>query len=135
MLDRYNLIHMSFPEGTIADTVVAIIIGCCPVFASLIPKTSRANRVTYDTHGYVRQSPNPSQASAPPSTSAPNGVRLKSLLSSKSRKTGTANRSLFEDEHGSQEELAKVRSDGRGIRVTTQLRQEHERRMAAKSSV
>ncbi|CAO2652282.1 Nn.00g005650.m01.CDS01 [Neocucurbitaria sp. VM-36] len=119
----------------LSNYLTAVIIGCCPVFASLIPKTSSSNRVSYDTQGYVRQLGSGSNPSAPESTSASNGVKLKSLLSSKNRKAGTGNGSLFQDEHGSQEELAKSRNDGRGIRVTTQLRLEHERRLATKSTL
>ncbi|KAH7371560.1 hypothetical protein BKA66DRAFT_423769 [Pyrenochaeta sp. MPI-SDFR-AT-0127] len=125
---------------TIIECSTAIIIGCCPVLASLIPKFSTSSRESEDGQGYVRQSANRSDGSAPPGSTpakAPKskGIKLKSLISSKSRKTGTRNRSLFEDDNASQEELAKSRTGGTGIRITPQLRREHERRMAAKADV
>ncbi|KAK1916497.1 hypothetical protein P3342_004316 [Pyrenophora teres f. teres] len=112
---------------TIIECSTAVIIGCCPMFASVVPKgrTPPVNPVSYDSHGYVRQSPNRSNESG--------SHRLKRMMSSKNReKTGgktMENISISRTGHDSQEELPERRTRGTGILITEELREQHEQRL------
>jgi hypothetical protein len=102
----------------------AVIIGCCPMLASVVPKgwTRPSDRASYNTQGYVQQSPNQSDETASKSH------RLRNMHSSKSRR----NRSEKTSEHvsvASQDELPERRTGGTGIRITDEMREQHRRRM------
>ncbi|KAF2850315.1 hypothetical protein T440DRAFT_532115 [Plenodomus tracheiphilus IPT5] len=116
---------------TMIECSTAIIIGCCPVLAVLIPKSKTpGNRVSYDASGYVRQTP------SRPNGSASNSHRLRAMMGPKNRTVGiSTNRSAgAEDPNASQEKLPERRNDGKGILITRELREEHERRTAAQAN-
>ncbi|KAL6711709.1 hypothetical protein ACN47E_004643 [Coniothyrium glycines] len=117
---------------TIIECSTAVIIGCCPVFASLIPK-SRASRVSFNASGYVQQSAGRSNGTGS------NNYRLRNMLRSKDRKKGPPSNSLgsnsmFAVGNNSEDELPPSRVNHTGIKLTPELRREHERRMAASQS-
>jgi len=109
------------------NTPLAIIIGCGPMFASVVPKgrSQPTIPVSHDSRGYVRQSPNRSNESG--------SHRLKRMLSSKGReKTGGKtldNISISRTGHDSQEELPERRTGGTGILITEELRKQHRQRL------
>ncbi|KAL1799355.1 hypothetical protein ACET3X_003392 [Alternaria dauci] len=114
---------------TIIECSTAVIIGCCPVLASVVPKrrTRPSNSVSYDTQGYVRQSPNRSGEDAPRSHG------LRNMLSSKSREKGSektsGNISISRTGHESEEELPPRRTEGAGILITEEIREQYMLRM------
>lgn len=91
----------------VLETSIAVIIGCCPAFAALISTRRRAKRE--HPHGYVKQSGGSSSKSN-------FGLKLKTIVSSKSRSTADT---LYNPSNSSQEQLASVG----GITVTTDLHQ------------
>lgn len=91
-----------------ADTITAVIIGCCPAFAVLI--NSLRTRVTYDSQGYRRQT---NDGSGPSENSK---VQLRTLRDLKARerdqRLGLQTGELhWADAHSSQEQL-KASHDG-----------------------
>jgi hypothetical protein len=114
---------MNMNPSAQANFFSAVIIGCCPVLASVVPKGRLSNRISYDTQGYVRQSPNRSTHSH----------RLRDMLSSKSREKSnektSENISMSRTGHESVEELPERRKGGTGILITAEMREQHELRM------
>jgi hypothetical protein len=111
------------------DTLLAVIIGCCPVLASVVPKrrTRPSDTVSYDTQGYIRQSPNRSGEGAPRSHG------LRNILSSKNREKSSeknsGNISISRTGHESEEELPPRRTEGAGILITDEIREQYRLRM------
>lgn len=79
-------LHTTSISLLLLTLTLAVIIGCCPMLAALIPKSENpSHRVSYDVHGYVRHSASRSGGSAP------NGLKLGSVKSStKSSKKQTS---------------------------------------------
>lgn len=98
--------------GEVTDTGLAIIIGCSPAFAVFIRKRlNSSKKPSYDAHGYLKHPTN-------------EDVKLKSIVSAKSRAKRDHQDPYWHDAHSSQEELAK--SAGR-IVVRTTMHQDDER--------
>jgi hypothetical protein len=104
--------------------LLATIIGCCPVLASIVPKGRPSNRISYDTQGYVRQLTN---------RSASHSHRLGNVLRSKSREKSSEKASedisMSRTGNESVEELPERRKGGTGILITAEMREQHELRM------
>ena len=112
-----------------ADVLLAVIIGCCPMLASIVPKrrTLPSSTVSFDTQGYVRQSPNRSGEGAPRSHGLRNMLGSKSREKSSEKNSG--NISMSRTGHESEEELPPRRTDGAGIRITDEIREQYRLRM------
>ncbi|CAN9121313.1 unnamed protein product [Alternaria alternata] len=114
---------------TIIECSTAVIIGCCPVLASVVPKrrTRPSDTVSYDTQGYIRQSPNRSGEGAPRSHG------LRNILGSKNREKSSeknsGNISISRTGHESEEELPPRRTEGAGILITDEIREQYRLRM------
>jgi hypothetical protein len=100
VLDRYGRLMLPLIRST--KHSIAVIIGCCPMLAALIPKSNPSQRVSYDTHGYVRQSASRSNGSAN------EGVVLGSVKSSTKSRKKPSSEMYWSDGHGSQEELPQL---------------------------
>lgn len=109
----------TYPTPDVANIWKAVIIGCCPQFATLGRKKMDSSNA-YNAEGYIRQS------ASRPTTFGRDDIRLKSMVTS-GNQGEAAGGAYWGDGHSSQEELAKNQE---GIRVTTTLRQDDERRRA-----
>ncbi|KAH7392323.1 hypothetical protein DE146DRAFT_679738 [Phaeosphaeria sp. MPI-PUGE-AT-0046c] len=109
---------------TIIECSTAVIIGCCPMLAALIPKTENpSHRVSYDVNGYVRQSASRSGGSAP------TGFKLESVKSSTKsskkqnsvmRSSGT--RASHDEENDMVRHDDERRNDPRNVRQLRRMR-------------
>ncbi|KAF2124149.1 hypothetical protein P153DRAFT_361336 [Dothidotthia symphoricarpi CBS 119687] len=95
----------------------AVIIGCCPQFATLTRKKKNDTSDAYNVQGYIRQS------TSRPTTQGRDDVGLKSMITSGVHGKA-ADEAYWEDAHSSQEELARSQE----IRVTTTFQLDNERR-------
>jgi hypothetical protein len=82
----------------------------------------RTNTVSYDTQGYVRQSPNRSSGNEQRSHG------LRNMLSSKNRdkhsEKTSQNISISRTGHESEEQLPERRTTGSGVLITDELREQ-----------
>ncbi|KAI4624471.1 hypothetical protein J4E83_004146 [Alternaria metachromatica] len=114
---------------TIIECSTAIIIGCCPGLASAVPKSRfrRTDSISYDTQGYVRQSPNRSSGNAPKSHG------LRNMLGSRNRDKNSEKMSgdisMSRTGHESEEQLPERRTTGSGVLITDELREQQRLRM------
>ncbi|KAG9193538.1 hypothetical protein G6011_03573 [Alternaria panax] len=114
---------------TIIESSTAVIIGCCPVLASVVPKrrTRLSDTASYDTQGHVRRSRNQ------PGDGASRSHGLRNMLSSKSREKGSekysGSISISRAGHESEEELPPRRTEGAGVLITEELREQYRLRM------
>ncbi|CAN9139578.1 unnamed protein product [Alternaria alternata] len=121
-------LYYAYAVDTVTN-MMAVIIGCCPVLASVVPKrrTRPSDTVSYDTQGYIRQSPNRSGEGAPRSHG------LRNILSSKNREKSSeknsGNISISRTGHESEEELPPRRTEGAGILITDEIREQYRLRM------
>lgn len=129
-LTLWTIVECSTGEGCFlpclnhTDASPAVMIGCCPMLASVVPKSwSRpSGRASFNAEGYIEQSPNGSDETGSKSQ------RLRNMHSSRSRKK-RSEKSSQQVSVATQDELLDRRTGGTGIRITDEMREQHMRRM------
>lgn len=82
----------------VIECSIAVIIGCCPAFVSLI-RNRTSPSISYDTQGFVRQPENSAQTDS----KGPDGVKLNTITTTDATKSNSSKSEMgFEEVNGSQ---------------------------------